>query len=113
MKNNEQIPEEPAGLLGLATQEQIRNWKQQHAGGIYALETGGHIAYFKNPGRQEVNCALRKSDKDRVLDVYEELAAVTFLGGSEEVLRDDRKFLGICRELKSKLDGARVRLVNL
>ncbi len=113
MKNNEQMPVAQAPLVGLATAEQIQYWKQQHAGGIYALETGGHIAYFKNPGRQEVNCALRKLDKDRVLDVYEELAAVTFLGGSEAVLRDDRKFLGICRELKAKLDGARVRLVNL
>lgn len=92
---------------------QIAAWKEKHKGGIYALEVDGHIAYFKNPGRNELNCAMSKSDKDRTLDVFEELAALTFIGGSEEILRDDQMFIGICQELKTKLDGKRARLVNL
>ena len=100
-------------LNGQATEAQIAEWKAKHKCGIYALEADGHIAYFKNPGRHELNCAMSKSDKERTLDVYEELAELTFLGGSEEMLRDDQMFIGICHELRAKLDGKKATLVNL
>jgi hypothetical protein len=100
-------------LIGQATQDEIAEWKSKHKYGIYAIEVDGHIGYFKNPGRQELNCAMSKSDKDKALEIYEELANVTFLGGSEEILKDDQMFIGICQELKSKLDGKRAQLVNL
>lgn len=105
--------ENKAPITGQATPEQIHIWKQQHKNGIYAVETSGHVAYFKNPGRHEMNCAMSKADRDKALDVFEELAAITFLGGSRIVLDDDQMFIGLCQELKVKLEGKKATLVNL
>ena len=102
-----------SNLTGQASDEQIAEWKAKHKYGIYALEVGGHVAYFKNPGRAELNFAMSKADSDKVLNVFEELAGVTFIGGSREVLDDDQMFIGISQELKVKLEGKKAKLVNL
>lgn len=101
------------GLIGQATAEQIAEWKAKHPLGIYAIVVGGHVAYFKNPNRHEVNCAMAKADKDKALALFEELCSVTFIGGSEETLKNDSMFLGLCQEIKVKLDGQQAALVNL
>ncbi len=100
-------------LVGQESQETIDQWKTKYRQGIYALEVDGHIVYFKNPSRHEINCAMSKADRERALDVFEELAKLTFLGGSEEVLSDDQMFVGVCQEMKVKLEGKRAKLVNL
>lgn len=100
-------------LTGQATPEQIAAWKQSHPYGIYAISVDGHVGYFKNPNRQEMNCAMSKADKDRALDLFEELANLTYLGGSEQLLKDDQMFFGLCQEIKVKLDGKKATLVNL
>lgn len=100
-------------MKGQVSLSQIDEWKQKYPYGIYAVEVDGHVAYFKNPGRHELNCALTKADKEKALAVFEELANITYIGGSEEVLKDDQMFIGICLELKVKLDGKKARLVNL
>jgi len=104
---------ETTELKGQASSTQIEEWKQKYQYGIYAVEVDGHVAYFKNPGRHELNCALTKADKERALAVFEELASITYIGGSEDVLKDDQMFIGVCQELKVKLDGKKARLVNL
>lgn len=100
-------------LIGTANETQISEWKTKYKFGIYALEVDGHIGYFKNPGRNELNCAMSKADRDKALDVFEELASLTFIGGSEELLKDDQMFIGISQELKIKLEGKKAKLVNL
>jgi hypothetical protein len=100
-------------ITGQATAEQIAEWKAKYKYGIYALEVDGHIGYFKNPGRSELNYAMSKSDNDKVLNIFEELANVTFIGGSREILEDDQMFIGISQELKTKLEGKKAKLVNL
>jgi hypothetical protein len=100
-------------LTGQATDSQIAEWKTKYKSGIYAVVVDGHIAYFKNPGRNELNCAMSKADNDKVLDLYEELAELTFVGGSEDVLKDDQMFVGMCQEMKVKLEGKKAVLVNL
>lgn len=100
-------------LIGQATDEQVQEWKARHKYGIYAVTIDGHIGYFKNPNRQEINCALSKADKENALAVFEMLASVTFLGGSNELLTDDQMFIGLSNEIKSKLDGKKASLVNL
>jgi hypothetical protein len=104
---------EQTTLTGQASEEQIAAWKTKHKDGIYAITCGEHVAYFKNPGRAELNCAMSKADKERMLDVYEELANLTWIGGSEALLTDDQMFVGACQILKEKLDGKRAILVNL
>lgn len=100
-------------LIGQQTDEQVQAWKQQYKQGIYAVEADGHIAYFKNPNRHEMNCALSKASSEAALDMYEELARLTFIGGSEELLNDDQKFFGLAQQIRSKMDGKKARLVNL
>jgi hypothetical protein len=100
-------------LTGQQTDEQVNTWKQQYKQGIYAIEVDGHIGYFKNPNRHEMNCALSKASTGSALDMYEELARLTFLGGSEEVMNDDQKFFGLVQQIRSKMDGKKAKLVNL
>jgi hypothetical protein len=100
-------------LTGQASEDQINEWKRKYKTGIYSVEVDGHIGYFKNPGRNELNCAMSKADREKALDIFEELANITFLGGSEEILKDDQMFIGVSQELKVKLDGKKARLVNL
>ncbi len=100
-------------LIGLVDDNQIAEWKVKNKYGIFSVEVDGHIGYFKNPGRNEMNCAMRKADKERALDLFEELASITFFGGSETLLTDDQMFIGLSQELKVKLEGKRAKLVNL
>ena len=100
-------------LAGQQTDEQVQTWKQQHKQGIYAVEVDGHIGYFKNPGRHEMNCAMSKASLNAALDMYEELTEMTFIGGSKEVLDDDQKFFGLVQQVKVKLEGKKATLVNL
>ena len=100
-------------LNGQATDAQIAEWKAKYKYGIYAVEVDGYIGYFKNPGRNELNCAMSKADRDKALNIFEELADLTFIGGSKEILEDDQMFIGISQELKVKLDGKKAKLVNL
>src|ERR1700761_5814277 len=100
-------------LIGQATAEQIKAWKEKYKDGIYAIQVDGYIAYFKNPNRHELNCAMSKASSDRALDMYEELTNLTFIGGSEEVLKDDQKFFGLVQQVKGKMDGKKATLVNL
>ncbi len=100
-------------LTGQQTDEQVNTWKQQYKQGIYAIEVDGHVGYFKNPNRNEMNCALSKASSGLALDMYEELARLTFLGGSEEVINDDQKFFGLVQQIRSKMDGKKAKLVNL
>ena len=102
-----------AALIGAATEAQIAEWKTKHKYGIYAIEVDGHIGYFKNPGRNELNCAMSKADKDKALDMFEELANITFIGGSEAILSNDQMFIGVSQQLKVKLEGKKAKLVNL
>ena|ERR1044072_197168 len=100
-------------LIGQQTEEQVQKWKQQNKQGIYSIEADGHIAYFKNPNRHEMNCTMSKASLDAALNMYEELAKLTFLGGSEELLSDDQMFFGLVQEIKVKMEGKRATLVNL
>ncbi len=100
-------------LTGQANAEQIAAWKKQYPGGVYAIEVDGHVGYFKNPTRKEMNYAMSKADKEAALDMFEQLAEITYLGGSEAVIRNDELFFGLVQELKVKMDGKKARLVNL
>ncbi|NCX94904.1 MAG: hypothetical protein EBX41_00595 [Chitinophagia bacterium] len=109
--NTQNTPNLPEGS---APEAQIAAWKAHHNSGIYAVEVGGHIAYFKNPTRHDINYALaRGGGNAQALDVYEALANLTFLGGSEAILQSDPLFLGLCTELRTKIEGAQAKLVNL
>ena len=100
-------------LIGVASEEQIKEWKEKYKGGIYCVENSGYIAYFQNPTRQHMNIAMSKASADAALDMYEMLAKLTKIGGAEEILTDDAMFFGLTSDLKTKMDGKRGILKNL
>ena len=100
-------------LIGVATPEEIKDWKAKYNGKAYSLEVDGHIAYFRNPNRTDMNISMSKASIEAPLDMYEMLAKLTKIGGSEDVLTDDDMFFGITQQLKVKMDGKKAILVNL
>lgn len=100
-------------LTGQATPEQIQEWKNKYKEGIYAIIVEDHIAYFKNPNRHEMNCAMSKASVEAALDMYDDLTRRTMIGGSEEVLNDDQMFFGAVQQVKVKMEGKKATLVNL
>lgn len=99
-------------LVGEVDAKQIGEWKAKYPLGIYqVVSESGHVVYFRNPNRNEVNCALQKMKQP--LDPIIELASLTVLGGSTEAQTNDTMFLGILNKIKEKLDGQRAVLVDL
>lgn len=99
---------------GEVPKSQIDTWKAQYKQGIYALVSeDGHIGYFKNPQFNEVNASLAQQTDDDTLIVYTSCARMTYIGGSEEMLNDERKLLGVAQEIKEKMKGVRMTLLNL
>jgi len=111
MSNNSRTNE--TKLIGQVDTAQIDAWKKSHTQGIYGVEVDGHIGYFKEPTRKEMNCAMSKASAEAALDMYEELAEITFIGGSEDVLKNDAMFFGLVQQIKVKMDGKKAKLVNL
>ena len=100
-------------LIGVASEEQIKEWKEKYKEGIYGVVSDGHIAYFRNPNRTDMNIAMSKASSDAALDMYEQFAKITKIGGSEELLTNDTMFLGLLFHFKNKMDGKKGQLVNL
>lgn len=99
-------------LIGEVDQTQIDAWKAAHPLGIYkVVSESGHVSYFKNPSRHDVNAALAANKN--ILDPFEQLAGQTWLGGSAEMKTNDTMFLGVMNAIKDKMDGQRAALVNL
>lgn len=101
------------GLIGQVSDEQIRDWKQQHKAGIYACCSDTHIAYFREPTRHDVAKAFTMASDERPFDAVEEFARLTLIGGSDVILKDDLMFLGVKKILREKMDGKKMMLVNL
>jgi hypothetical protein len=103
-----------AVLKGQATDIQINKWKEEYKKGIFAVTSeGGHIGYFRNPERGDINAALAAADAEKPMAIIEKLAELLWLGGSDEVLKDDEIFSGVALQLRKKLDGVKAKLVNL
>ena len=100
-------------LIGEASPEQIKEWKEKYKGGIYQVANGGYVAYFQNPNRIHVNIAMSKSNNDAAFDMYETLAKLTKIGGSEELLTNDEFFYDLTLHLKTKIEGKKGQLKNL
>jgi hypothetical protein len=98
---------------GEVTKEQIAEWKSRNPLGIYAIKVGGHIAYFRMPGFDELNFGYSKLDRDKMLDLWKAFAEVTYLGGSDEVFNNATLFAGAMKLIQKKVDGAEAELVNL
>jgi hypothetical protein len=101
--------------IGEVTDAQIAKWKKEYPDGIYGvpLKKSNRIVYFRNPDLDALNCAYAKTDWNKQLDKWVELARVTFLGGDEEVLTNDRLFTSVVGRLQEAAQGEETEMVNL
>jgi len=100
-------------LIGQASEADIKKWKGENPAGIFAIESEGHIGYFREPTRHDVNKALCSANDDKPLEGLEVLGDLLFIGGSKEILTNDLIFLGVHPLLKRKMLGKEAALVNL
>jgi hypothetical protein len=98
-------------LIGQATPEQIEIWKKKY-GRVSALIVDGHIGYVRKPDRKTLSYASVAGTKDP-LKFNEVLLANCWLGGSEEIKKDDDMFLSVSGKLAELINVKEVELVNL
>jgi hypothetical protein len=99
--------------IGYADDAAVSRMKQENPGGVFFIETNGHIAYFREPTRHDVNAALAVSDPERPLAVAEKFGQLLFLQGSKAVLAQDALFLGASIALRQKMNGVTAYMGNL
>jgi hypothetical protein len=95
----------PIELIGKASQEQIDAWKLSHPSGFYHIKHKGHIAYFREGNRDEVNAALADYDPKASTDMVHTYGESTFIGGSRALLDDAVLFKGCVTPLKNNMEG--------
>lgn len=107
------MQKEAIKLTGQATQDEINAWKKENPKGIYGVEVGGHIGYFRNPTRQDVNIAASQLDADNPIDYFEIIMRETKIGGSDQLIENDQFYLGALNQVRRKIEGEKAKLVNL
>ena len=98
-------------LIGTATPEQIAEWKENHSN-IFAVKVGGHIAYLKTPDRKTLSFASNIGTKDPI-KFNETLLTNCWLGGSEQIKKDDDLFLGVSGKLAELIEVKEAELEKL
>ena len=100
-------------LNGQADDAQITKWKQEYKDGIYYIKSPTDIAYFREPMVFDVETAYAAADDDHPFASIKEFGRLTFIGGSEEILKDDRMFLGAKTQLVKHWSGIKATSGNL
>lgn len=100
-------------LNGQADDKQIGQWKKDHIAGIFFISNDTDIAYFRKPMRQDVNKAQALASEEAPFAAIEEFGRLTYIGGSEKILKDDQMFLGAKGELAKYWSGIKAISGNL
>lgn len=97
-------------LIGQATDEQIAEWKQQY-GDIHSVTAENHVAYFKNPNRQQVGYAMGLQ-KDPI-KMTEFLLKECRVGGSEIFEKEVSFMLGATPLLEKLVSVKQTEIAKL
>lgn len=97
--------------IGEATSDQIDAWKKQY-GEIFSLTVDGHVCYLKKPDRKTLSFASMAGTKDP-LKFNETLLNNCFIGGSEEIKKDDNLFLSASSKLADLIEIKEAELEKL
>ena len=103
-------------FIGQATAEQIKEWKEAH-GDVFTIKTedkqeNTHIGYLKKPKRKHISAATVAGKVDP-LKFNETLLRECWLGGSEEIRKDDDMFMSASGVLDQLLDVKEAELEKL
>jgi hypothetical protein len=102
-------------LIGQVDAKQIEAWKTECKDGIYCIEVDGHVGYFRECTRHDVNLAMQvdREENAKPLDGVAKFAELCFIGGSELLKTKDKYFLSIAPDLRGKMNPLETKLVNL
>lgn len=97
--------------IGQATPEQIATWKEKH-GEIFAIRAEGHVCYLHKPSRRAISYASVAGKTDP-LKFNETLLRECWLGGSEEIRKNDDLFLAASGVLDRLIEVKEAELEKL
>lgn len=90
---------------------QIAEWKKRH-GNVFKISVDGKEGYLKKPDRKTMAFALTKVNTDP-LGYMETLLKNSWLGGDDEILKDDELFYAACAQMEHILEMKQAELVKL
>lgn len=113
------------GLTGQATPDQIAAWKKLH-GDVYEITVDNHVGYVRGFDRATMKFALSqlkiKLDKDsqgaevsveKMIELGEIGLKNCWIGGSEEILGNDRLFMAAALQVGELFEIAETTLKKL
>lgn len=93
------------------TKEQIQELKQKH-GKVFKLSCDGKICYLKPPSRKTLGYAS-VAGKDDPLKFNEVILRDCWLGGDEEIRKDDELFISVGSQLANIIQTKEAELEEL
>jgi hypothetical protein len=113
------------GLTGQATPDQIAAWKKLH-GDVYEITVNNHVGYVRGFDRATMKFALSqlkiKLDKDsqgaevsveKMIELGEIGLKNCWIGGSDEILSNDRMFMAAALQVGELFEIAETTLKKL
>lgn len=98
-------------LKGQASKEQIAEWKEKYTH-VWGVVVDGHIGYLRKPDRKILSAASA-ARKTSDVKSNEALLNNCWLGGSEEIRRNDDYFFSACTQLNELIEIKEAELVKL
>ncbi|WP_418450186.1 hypothetical protein [Alistipes sp.] len=98
-------------FIGQAAPEQIEEWKGKY-GDIFAIRAEEHICYLRKPTRKAISYASVAGKIDP-LKFNETLLRECWLGGSEEIRKNDDLFLAASGVLDQIIEVKEAQLEKL
>lgn len=103
-------------IIGQATKEQIAVWKEQHKD-VFAIkvedsESKLHVCYLRRPKRRDLSAAT-VAGQANPLKFNEVILRQCWLGGDEEIRKDDALFLSASGKIPDLIEVAEAELEKL
>lgn len=119
----ETVKEDAKKLIGEVAENQIAVWKKQHKD-VFSIEVEGHIGYVRGFDRATMKYALsqlsiKANDKEqtisaeKIINIGEIGLTNCWLGGSDEILTNDRLFIAAAMQVGELFDFAETKLKKL
>ena len=98
-------------FIGQVDEGTLEAWKQKH-GVVKGLKARGHIGYIRMPNRADLSYSSTLAQSNPMKS-NEVLLDAIWLGGSEEIRKDNALFFGVSQQLAKLIEVAEVELVDL
>ncbi len=91
----------------------IDSWKKKNPEGVFWIVWDGHIAYFKEPDIDELNCSMAAESTEKPMDSFLQLADDTFLGGSEHIFKSAKGKKALFMAMRRRYFNVQVQMGEL